>query len=383
MAHRKAANFNAQSIRLFHEPDRFQFVLLAGAEPIGQKEMSTDTTDELRSVLEQKKRDDLHIIARRLKIQGYRRRNKPDLISAILDTGDKSKLARSLSVSWWDKYHNHVYGAATVLGVILSVVFFVVPNLPSDRDNQRAANDTSDLPGDSPSAEASRDNVSDITFQEYIDEHKRREDLTSLQKEQFFKHYVGIQVNWIGYVRGVEERGDDVVIAIEPKRESGIFDVARCELPAAWSWAVRFLNTLNGTETLRTRTTAGTITNLRGSRRTFGRMMLGTVAMGSQNSSRDAWRQTQPQITSPLRDDDAEGAARVPHGLDRQRWRSRLGANVLPTAGANSQSSGKPRLSSSAASVRRGHGKSYETRKRAVLIFRHGFSSSLELHSLG
>jgi len=33
-----------------------------------------------------------------------------------------------IKLSWWDKYHNHVYGLITIVGVVLSVIFFIMPN---------------------------------------------------------------------------------------------------------------------------------------------------------------------------------------------------------------------------------------------------------------
>jgi hypothetical protein len=77
----------------------------------------------MKRMLESKVRDELNLIARRLPITGYRSLNKNDLISAILKC-DESYVRRSLSVTWWDRYHNHVYGCVSILGVVLSIIFF-------------------------------------------------------------------------------------------------------------------------------------------------------------------------------------------------------------------------------------------------------------------
>jgi hypothetical protein len=76
-------------------------------------------------MLESKIRDELNLIARRLQIAGYRSLNKNDLISAILKCNE-SCVRRSLSATWWNLYHNHVYGWVGILGLVLSIVFFRV-----------------------------------------------------------------------------------------------------------------------------------------------------------------------------------------------------------------------------------------------------------------
>ena len=83
--------------------------------------MKADT----RLILEGKIRDELIIIARKLKIHKCRLLNKNSLISAILSC-EESLVRRNLSISWWDRYHNHVYGIATIISVILAIAFFVI-----------------------------------------------------------------------------------------------------------------------------------------------------------------------------------------------------------------------------------------------------------------
>ncbi len=78
---------------------------------------------EIRGILESKVRDELHLIARKLQLKRYRSLSKNDLISAILAC-DESRVRRSLSVNWWNRYHNHVYGWVGILSLILSIIFF-------------------------------------------------------------------------------------------------------------------------------------------------------------------------------------------------------------------------------------------------------------------
>ncbi len=82
------------------------------------------TYPEITSIqdkLEAKTRDELYTLARSLKLRGYRRLTKPQLVVELLKV-DPSKLAAQLSASWWHHHHNHVYGAATFIGLALTVV---------------------------------------------------------------------------------------------------------------------------------------------------------------------------------------------------------------------------------------------------------------------
>ena len=69
---------------------------------------------DIKEKLESKLRDELNIIARKLRVDGYRSLNKDDLISAILKCNE-SCVRKSLSITWWDRHHNHVYGCVTIL----------------------------------------------------------------------------------------------------------------------------------------------------------------------------------------------------------------------------------------------------------------------------
>ena len=88
-----------------------------------------------------KLRDELNIIARKLRINGYRSLRKDDLVSAILKC-DEQLVRQYLSVTWWNRYHNHVYGAATIIALVLSIVFFVVPLMNPTDDTRHVVVET-------------------------------------------------------------------------------------------------------------------------------------------------------------------------------------------------------------------------------------------------
>ena len=83
--------------------------------------------NEIKQILESKLRDDLNIIARKLRITDYRKFRKDDLVSSILKC-DEQRVRRALSVTWWDRYHIHVYGVATFVALVLTIVFYVIPS---------------------------------------------------------------------------------------------------------------------------------------------------------------------------------------------------------------------------------------------------------------
>jgi outer membrane protein assembly factor BamB/TolB-like protein len=78
-------------------------------------------------------RNDLNIVAKKLKLKGYRRGKKEDLIDRILEEHPSEKIVRFASISFWDRYHNHIYGVASVLGVVLTIFFYFSPFTQSNR----------------------------------------------------------------------------------------------------------------------------------------------------------------------------------------------------------------------------------------------------------
>ena len=65
-------------------------------------------------------------LAKKHQMTGYSGLRKADLIAHIR-TADDGRLQLQIFPTWWQTYHNHVYGVVSVFGVLLSVVFFVWP----------------------------------------------------------------------------------------------------------------------------------------------------------------------------------------------------------------------------------------------------------------
>jgi hypothetical protein len=77
-------------------------------------------------ILEQMSLDELRTLARRLGLSGYSSRRKTELV-ALIRSVDSALLQKHLFPTWWQCYHNHVYGAVTVIGFVLSIAFFIWP----------------------------------------------------------------------------------------------------------------------------------------------------------------------------------------------------------------------------------------------------------------
>lgn len=86
---------------------------------------------DLSQELESKLRDELNLIARKLRIAGYRNKSKPELIAAVLQLGEAT-VRKSLNITWWDRYHNHVYGVVTIIGCLLAIIPFMPTPPPPD-----------------------------------------------------------------------------------------------------------------------------------------------------------------------------------------------------------------------------------------------------------
>lgn len=108
-----------------------------------------NSNSTLRDALESKTRDELNTLARQLGIAGFSRLQKSVLIDEI-NKCDNRKLKSLLIPTLWERHHNHVYGVASVIGVLLSVVFFLwpstdAPSLNSALQKQQKESPSSDL----------------------------------------------------------------------------------------------------------------------------------------------------------------------------------------------------------------------------------------------
>ncbi|MBN1973014.1 MAG: hypothetical protein JW787_05205 [Sedimentisphaerales bacterium] len=88
--------------------------------------------EQLFTELKKRDKSELNIVSKKLKIHGVSRLSKSDLIERLVDC-DQIALKRALELTWWDKHHNAVYGWASIIGVLLTIIFFLIPKLLNDK----------------------------------------------------------------------------------------------------------------------------------------------------------------------------------------------------------------------------------------------------------
>jgi len=81
---------------------------------------------KIENELGKKSRVDLVVLARKLEIKGISNSNKAQIIESILSTDQKAVL-RELNLSFWKRHRNSIFGWASVIGLILTVIFYFEP----------------------------------------------------------------------------------------------------------------------------------------------------------------------------------------------------------------------------------------------------------------
>jgi hypothetical protein len=199
--------------------------------------------DGVHAVLKAKSRDELNLIASHLKIAGFRKLSRDALIQHILDKTPVRTLEGLLTPSWWFRYHNHVYGVAGVLGLALTIVFFMWPRLPWKRpkvnseiptgsapslQNSQAQNSSS---SDSQEAQIARDAsaFSPISFQEIVN---RRTSGTDLQRDVLQEELLGKAVIWNSTIVNIKS-GEAGAIDVTVVPEKGSLEFALLEFDSS------------------------------------------------------------------------------------------------------------------------------------------------------
>jgi len=83
---------------------------------------------QLFKELEKRNRSELNIVSKKLKIRGVSRLSKPDLIKRILGC-DQIEIRKALELTWWDRHRITVYSWVGIVGLFLTIIFFIVENI--------------------------------------------------------------------------------------------------------------------------------------------------------------------------------------------------------------------------------------------------------------
>jgi hypothetical protein len=76
---------------------------------------------DYKAILLGQSRSELNITAKKLRIKNYSHGTKEELAELILGTRTTKQIKRVIAPSFWNRYHNHIYGIASIIGVILAV----------------------------------------------------------------------------------------------------------------------------------------------------------------------------------------------------------------------------------------------------------------------
>jgi hypothetical protein len=90
---------------------------------------------KIREKIYLKTRRELILIAEDFRISSSRK-NKQELIDEFLKPEHKKQLIKVLGFSFWDRYHNHIYGIITTIACILCILFYVFPKVAIDKENK-------------------------------------------------------------------------------------------------------------------------------------------------------------------------------------------------------------------------------------------------------
>ena len=86
---------------------------------------------DIRNALKELSRDELNIVARKLRVKGFRKLRQPELIEELCRL-ESTRLRTALELSWWDRYRNSVFGWASIIGCILGIVGILLYFIPAD-----------------------------------------------------------------------------------------------------------------------------------------------------------------------------------------------------------------------------------------------------------
>jgi len=89
----------------------------------------SELRDKLANSLAKRSRRDLERIAISLGVSGFSKLSKDDLVTRLNELAPEA-LRNHLFPTWWEKYNAHVYGIASLVGLLAAFYFYFIPLSP-------------------------------------------------------------------------------------------------------------------------------------------------------------------------------------------------------------------------------------------------------------
>jgi hypothetical protein len=89
---------------------------------------------DYRTILLSRNRSELNAIAKKLEVKNYSHLTKDGIVESIVTTRSAKQIKKVVSPSLWTLYHNHIYGVASVIGLILAI-WALLPKKAQERDS--------------------------------------------------------------------------------------------------------------------------------------------------------------------------------------------------------------------------------------------------------
>jgi hypothetical protein len=161
--------------------------------------------DDIRSKLESKTKHELQAAAKRLGIASSRHLRKHELINKLMASASPESNPTHIGTSrlrlWWHRHSNHVYGVATIVGLLLTAISLRI--CASDTMADYATSPSPHYyvsPIEPPQVAA----LLPLTINQLLHEVQNGA-LTELQRSTIIAEYCGQSVQWSATVRSVED----------------------------------------------------------------------------------------------------------------------------------------------------------------------------------
>ncbi|MEO1517449.1 MAG: glycine betaine ABC transporter substrate-binding protein [Bacteroidota bacterium] len=90
----------------------------------------------LKTILKNKSKNELIILAQKVGLRGYSSLNKEELISKLIDE-KKKELEKILLNTFWKNHNHHIYGIASIIGLAITLITILSPYLFNEERSEQ------------------------------------------------------------------------------------------------------------------------------------------------------------------------------------------------------------------------------------------------------